>query len=156
MKPQQSNLNSEQGRAARHSLQLCLLPLFLAMVLPGCKQEARVAGDTKSVAATAAEINPVGTYTLVTVDGNKVPCTVQHEGHTMTVTSGSFIINADGTCSSRISLAGHDSPIEVKAAYTREGPKLTMQWQGAGMTLGTVERDTFTMNNEGMVLAYHK
>jgi hypothetical protein len=93
---------------------------------------------------------------LVTVDGNKVPCTVQHEGHTMTINSGSFIINADGTCSSKMSLAGRDTPIEVKATYTREGPKLTMQWQGAGMTIGTVEGDTFTMNNEGMVFAYRK
>ena len=128
----------------------------MVLVCAGCKQEAKVAADTKTVAATAADINPVGTYALVTVDGNKVPCTVQHEGHTMTINSGSFIINADGTCSSKMSLAGRDAAIEVKATYTREGPKLTMQWQGAGMTIGTVEGDTFTMNNEGMVFAYRK
>ena len=156
MKTKQNELNGEQRRATRHLLHLCLLPLFMVMVWAGCKQEAKVAADTKSVAATAADINPVGTYTLVTVDGNKVPYTVQHEGHTMTINSGSFIINADGTCSSKMSLAGRDAPIEVKATYTREGPKLTMQWQGAGMTIGTVEGDTFTMNNEGMVFAYRK
>jgi hypothetical protein len=156
MKTKQNELNSEQRRATRHLLHLCLLPLFMVMVWAGCKQEAKVAADPKSVATTAADINPVGTYTLVTVDGNKVPYTVQHEGHTMTINSGSFIINADGTCSSKMSLAGRDTPIEVKATYTREGPKLTMQWQGAGMTIGTVEGDTFTMNNEGMVFAYRK
>ncbi len=128
----------------------------MVVVCAGCKQEAKVAADTKTVAATAADINPIGTYVLVTVDGNKVPCTVQHEGHTMTINSGSFIINAEGTCSSKIFLAGRDAAIEVKATYTREGPKLTMQWQGAGMTIGTVEGDTFTMNNEGMVFAYRK
>lgn len=128
----------------------------MVMAWAGCKQEAKVAADTKTVAATAADINPVGTYALMTVDGNKVPCNVQHEGHTTTINSGSFIINAEGTCSSKISLAGRDAAIEVKATYTREGPKLTMQWQGAGMTIGTVEGDTFTMNNEGMIFAYRK
>ena len=156
MKTKQRELNGEQGRTTRHLLQLCLLPLFMVMVGTGCKQEAKVAADTKTVAAPAADTNPVGTYALVTVDGNKVPCTVQHEGHTMTIKSGGFIINADGTCSSKMFLAGRDAAIEVKAAYTREGPKLTMQWQGAGMTIGTVEGDTFTMNNEGMVFAYRK
>ena len=156
MKSKQNELNREQGRTTRHFLQLCLLPLFMVVVCAGCKQEAKVAADAKTVAATAADINPVGTYALVTVDGNKVPCTVQHEGHTMTIKSGGFIINADGTCSSKMSLAGRDTAIEVKATYTREGPKLTMQWQGAGMTIGTVEGDKFTMDNEGMVLVYQK
>lgn len=156
MKSKSNQLNREPGRTTRHFLQLCVLPLFMVLVCAGCKQEAKVVADTKTVAATAADINPGGTYALVTVDGNKVPYTVQHEGHTMTINSGSFIINADGTCSSKISLAGRDAAIEVKAAYTREGPKLTMQWQGAGMTIGTVEGDTFTMNNEGMVFVYRK
>lgn len=110
--------------------------------------------ETKTVAA--ANTNPVGNYSLATVDGHNVPCTVQHEGHTMTIKSGSFIINADGTCSSKMFLEGRDAAIEVKADYTQTGSKLTMKWQGAGMTVGTLEGDTFTMNNEGMVFAYRK
>jgi hypothetical protein len=156
MKTKRNELDGEQGRTTRYFLQVCLLPLFMLMVWSGCKQETKVAADTNTVAATAANLNPVGTYPLVTVDGNKVPCTVQHEGHTMTINSGSFIINADGTCNSRMFLAGRDAAIEVKATYTREGPKLTMTWQGAGMTIGTIEGDTFTMNNEGMVFVYRK
>ena len=31
-----------------------------------------------------------------------------------------------------------------------------MQWQGAGVTIGTVEGDTFTMENEGQVFLYRK
>jgi len=156
MKTKPNELNGEQRRATRHLLHGCLLPLFTITVWTGCKQEAKGAPDTKTAAATAADINPAGTYTLVTVDGNKVPCAVEHEGHKMTIQSGGFIINPDGTCSSKVSLAGRDAAIEVKATYTREGPKLTMKWQGAGMTIGTVEGDTFTMNNEGMVFAYRK
>ncbi len=130
----------------RQALRLCLLPLLLVAAWAGCKQQAKVAAD----------INPVGTYALVSVDGNKVPCTVQHEGQTLAIQSGTFIINADGTCSSKMSLAGRDAAIEVKATYKREGPKLTMTWQGAGTTTGTIEGDTFTMNNEGMALVYRK
>jgi hypothetical protein len=49
-----------------------------------------------------------------------------------------------------------DSAAEVKATYTRQGSTLTMQWEGAGTTTGTVQGDTFTMNNEGMAFAYRK
>ena len=31
-----------------------------------------------------------------------------------------------------------------------------MKWAEAGMTIGTVKGDTFTMNNEGMVLRGRK
>jgi len=31
-----------------------------------------------------------------------------------------------------------------------------MQWQGAGVTNGTVEGDTFTMDNEGQIFLYRK
>jgi len=149
MRQKQNELNDEQQRATRHSLQFCLLPLLMVMVWAGCKQEAKVATDT----------NPVGTYVLMSVDGNKVPGTVQHEGHTLAVKSGTFMINPDGTCSSKLAFSlpsGGDSSREVKATYTRQGSKLTMQWEGAGMTTGTVEGDTFTLNNEGMIFAYRK
>ena len=151
-----NELNNEQRRAKRHLLHFCVVSLFMATVWTGCKQETKVATDAKPVAAATADINPAGTYNLVTVDGNKVPCAVEHEGHKMTIESGGYIINPDGTCSSKMSLAGRNAAIEVKATYTREGQKLTMKWQGAGMTTGTVEGDTFTMNNEGMVFAYRK
>ena len=125
------------------------LPLLLAMMTAGCQHGQKA----------AAEPNPVGNYTLVSVDGNKVPCTLQHEGAAITVKSGAFTINADGTCSSlmQFSVASHgDASREVKASYTRDGSKLTMQWEGAGTTIGTVAGDTFTMNNEGMILAYRR
>jgi hypothetical protein len=67
------------------------------MVLAGCKPEAKVAGDAQTAAATRADANPVGTYALVSVDGKQLPCTLQHEGQSPTIKSGTFIINADGT-----------------------------------------------------------
>lgn len=101
----------------------------------------------------------VGTYTLVSVNGNNVPCTIDHDGATPTVKSGSFIINSDGTCSSRVAFSlpqRGDSIKEVKATYKCQGTRLTMQWEGAGTTTGDVQGNTFTMNNEGMILVYRK
>ena len=125
------------------------MPLCLAMTWAGCKQQAKVAGEG----------NPAGTYNLVSVDGKPVPCALEHEGHTLTIKSGLFVINPEGTCSSRMVFSppsGGDATREVKATYTRRGSKLTMKWEGAGTTLGTAEGNTFTMNNEGMVLSYQK
>jgi hypothetical protein len=149
MKSNQSEWNGEQQRATRPLLRWCVLPLLMVAVVVGCKQEPKVTADS----------NPVGSYTLVSVDGNKVPCTVQHEGHNVAVKSGTFIINADGTCSSKSVFSvppGGDVNRVVKATYTRESSNLTMRWEGAGTTTGTVEGDMFTMNNEGMVFAYRK
>jgi hypothetical protein len=149
MKPKQSGLNGKRRCAARPFLQWGLLSLLMVAVGAGCRPVAKVAAD----------INPVGTYTLVSVDGNKVPCTLQHEGASPTIKSGTFTINADGTCSSKVVFSlpsGGDTSREVKATYTRQGSNLTMQWEGAGTTTGTVEADAFTMNNEGMIFAYRK
>ena len=149
MRTNQDNWKGEHRRTTRHSLHWCCLSLCLAVLWTGCKQDAKVAVDT----------SPVGTYTLVSVDGKKVPCAVKHDGHELTVKSGTFLINADGTCSSKVTFttpAGQDAERQVKATYTREGSKLTMKWAGAGMTAGTVEGNTFTMSNEGMSFAYKK
>jgi hypothetical protein len=149
MKPKQSEFDGEGRPATRRSLPLCLLPLLTLVLWAGCKPVAKVAADT----------NPTGTYALVSVDGNKVPCTLQHEGHTLAVKSGTFLINPDGTCSSKVVFgppSGGDVSREVKATYARQGSKLTMHWEWAGMTTGIVEGDAFTMNNEGMVFAYRK
>jgi hypothetical protein len=149
MKNNQKELNIEPRLGKRNLVQLCLLPMVMVLVLAGCKRDAKVPADS----------NAFGTYTLVSVDGNNVPCTVQHEGHSLAVKSGSFDINSDGTCSSKVVFStpqGGDASRGVKARYTREGAKLTMQWEGAGTTSGTVEGSTFTMNNEGMVFAYRK
>jgi len=105
-----------------------------------------------------AEINPAGTYNLVSVDGKTLPCAVAHAGSPL-VKSGSFVINADGTCSSRIVLStpsGGETTREVQASYVRQGEFLTMKWIGAGTTRGRVAGDTFTLNNEGIVFTYRK
>jgi hypothetical protein len=145
----QEKSNATRGRATRVPLSAFWLPLLAVMVSTGCNPKAK----------TAADISPVGSFALVSVDGNKVPSTVQHGGPPLTVKSGIFIINADGTCSSTVVFSppsGGDVSRVVKATYTRQGPALTMKWEGAGTTTGTIEGDTFTMNNEGMIFTYRR
>jgi hypothetical protein len=74
----------------------------------------------------------------------------------MMVHSGSFTINADGTCSSEVAFGPQKFTRKVKATYTQEGSTLKMKWKGAGWTKGTIKGDTFTMNNEGMIFSYKK
>jgi hypothetical protein len=52
--------------------------------------------------------------------------------------------------------SGQEVTREVSATYTRQGATLTMQWQGAGRTTGTLTDNTFTMDNEGMLFVYRK
>ena len=52
--------------------------------------------------------------------------------------------------------SGAEATLVRAATYTREGGKLSMQWEGAGSTTGTVEGNTFTMDNEGMVFVFRK
>jgi len=149
MKATLNELNPKPRKGLQHTLLLCGLPLLLTVAWVGCQQKTEVLTD----------IDPAGTYTLGSVDGNQVPCEVTHGGHPMAVQSGIFIINVDGTCSSKVAFSvesGEEVSREVKATYTLEGSTLTMQWEGAGMTTGDVEGDTFTMNNEGMIFSYRK
>jgi hypothetical protein len=129
---------------------LACVVLGLATLLTGCKPSAPV----------SQEVKVAGSYALVSVDGKQIPCVVKHEGQDgPMVKSGTFVINADGTCSSKIAFVapgGGGASREVKATYTREGAKLTMKWEGAGMTTGTVEGNSFTMENEGILFVYRK
>ena len=148
MKRTLNNLRSDRWPANWCIPLACALLLFLAAVT-GCQQETKVAAD----------IDPSGTYALASIDGKQVPCSLNHEGASLAIKSGSFVINPDGTCSSKMDFSvsnGGNSTREVKATYTRQGPVLTMKWEGAGTTLGCVQGSTFTMTNERMVLVYGK
>ncbi len=110
-------------------------------------------------AATADPADSRGVYRLISVDGKPVPASVSHDGVTLEVRTGTFTINADGTCDSRIIMippSGIEVVREVSATYVQEGQKLTMRWQGAGKTTGTIKDNTFIMNNKGMIFVYQK
>ena len=149
MKTELNKSNIKHQSAMPHFLGLCLISAFLMLAWTGCKNEA----------GSNANIDPTGVYALVSVDGKSLPCSLTHEGAVPTIKSGVFTIKADSNCSSQITFSvptRGDMSREVKATYTRQGTQITMQWEGAGMTMGNVSGNTFTMTNEGMVFAYRK
>lgn len=131
---------------------MAILMVLLA-ALAGCKK------TSLTEAAKTAVNDPAGVYTLVAVDGTNIPGTVSHGGHDIMLHSGVFTINSGKTCVSETVFAspsGEKIDRQVKATYTQDGSTLDMQWEGAGRTTGTIEGDTFTMNNEGMIFQYKK
>ena len=132
----------------QHARQLGFI-LTAGLLLSACKPQAQVTKD----------VDPTGVYALVSVNGSTIPASISHDGIALQVRSGSFTIKADGTCGTKtvfVPPAGQEVAREVSATYTKEGGKLTMKWQGAGLTTGTVEGNTFTMDNEGMLFVYKK
>ena len=115
------------------------------------------------LAACQTAVKPVdgngiaGVYTLSKVDGAAVPGMVSHDGGAMQVSSGTFVIKPNGTCISKtvfVRPGGEALTREVRAKYVMEDSRLIMTWKGAGMTEGTVEGDTFVMDNHGMIFEY--
>jgi len=137
----------------------CILcALAASVLLASCKREETPRPATPApspAAADAAKLPEIsGAYTLVSINGKTLPFTVTHEGPGIQVTSGTFTIRPDGTCTSVVAFlvpSGQAQSRDVSATYTRDGSRLTMQWQGAGVTNGTIEGDTFTMDNEGQL-----
>ena len=137
-------------------LTIGLMFLFLTTVvgMTACSKK-QVAAEPNSAEA----VNPAGEYVLVSVDGKEVPATVSHSGTELQVISGAFTINADGTCSSTsvfVPPGGSEIERTVAATYVLDGNQMTMKWEGAGMTVGAVEGETFTMNNESMLFVYRR
>ncbi len=127
---------------------LCFV-LAVGLVMSGCtKQEIGGKGA-----------DPAGIYALVSVNELPVPASISHDGVALKVLSGTFTINANGTCSSKtvfVPPSGSEASREVNATFTKDGSRLTMQWEGAGITVGTIQGNTFTMDNEGMVFVYKR
>ncbi len=123
--------------------------LIIGLIFSACAKQESLTSDSALA----------GVYNLVSVDGKKIPADITHEGTTIGIRSGSFTIEAGGKCKSKtvfVPPSGNEIIREVNATYTIDGSKLTMRWENAGMTEGTLEGNTFTMNNEGMVLLYKK
>src|SRR5215475_14274225 len=97
-----------------------------------------------------------GTYTLATINGQKLPCTPPHEGGAPEVRAGTLTLNADGTFKSAMSYAmpsGKLASRDFSGTYTSDGPRLRLKWKGAGTTVATINGNTFTMDNEGVLFA---
>lgn len=107
--------------------------------------------------APGGDALPAGAYTLVSVNGSRLPATVSHQGTSLDVRSGTLIFNDDGTCRSETTFApasGNEIHRVVSASYSRQGSELTMRWKGAGTTRATIGDHALTMINEGIKFEY--
>ncbi len=135
-----------------HSLTQTLklgLALMAGLFLSACRNHKPAFIDAASV----------GTYALVSVNGTRVPAKVFHDDVALEVRSGSFTFEADGTCSTRtvfVPPSGTEVSRAVGGTCLQKDSKLTLQWKGAGKTTGTIQGNTFIMENEGMVFVYEK
>jgi hypothetical protein len=143
---------------------------LMATMLMGCPNKpgptphpmgVETPADGSLAPPASSAVDPIeltGRYRLISVNGVKIPGEVQHGQAVVWIHSGTFVIKADGTCSSRsvFEPPGTDRKVirEVSATYTRDATRLTMQWKGAGRTVGKVDGDIFTMDNHGMIFRY--
>jgi hypothetical protein len=126
-----------------------LLAICLLWLMTGCKHET----------AAMPGPDPAGEYALVSMDGQVVPCTINHGGTAMKAHSGSITLTPDGQATSRMVVSVGDRKDMVcvrQAKFTQSGTNLTLRWKNAGRTVGNLAGSTFTMNNEGMNLVYQK
>lgn len=127
-----------------------LVPLIAAaLFLVSCQHDLQRADESQIA----------GIYYLVKVAGTAIPSTVSHDGAPLKVLSGTFIIGADGTCFSRtrfVAPDGNEITREVNADYRIQDSRLIMQWEGAGVTEGTVQGDVFVMDNHGTIFEYSR
>jgi len=128
---------------------LFLMLLVVGLFLVACNQGSE----------TAEPSDHTGTYSLVSIDGNELPYTPSHAGGAPQVLSSTLTLNADGTFHMSMSYgteSGNPVSREFNGTYTREDSSFRLQWEGAGVTTGTLEGDTLTIDNEGLLFAYRK
>ncbi len=102
------------------------------------------------------------TYNLVSIDGLQLPCSPMHEGGRVPeIAGGSLTVRSNGTFSGTLRFSNPNIVVpggdgKNPGTYTREGNTLIMEHPGAGYTQATIEGDTLTMYNEGMLFVYQR
>lgn len=104
-----------------------------------------------------------GTYTLDTVNGNKVPFAIVQIGNDkLEIMSGSVTINADGTFSGRTTLRtteeGRTTTEEESftGTYTNTNNSFTFRTSDGDTYSGSVTGGSLTLIVEGFTLVYRK
>lgn len=103
--------------------------------------------------------NYIGTYELVTIDGNPLPFSPAHEGGAPEVLASTLTLAADGTFQMSMTYAttaGNSASRDFTGTYTIDQTTLRFVWEGAGVTPGTLDGKTLTIVNEGIPFTYEK
>lgn len=102
----------------------------------------------------------LGTYDLVNIDGNPLPYTPPHEGGAPEILSSTLTLNEDGTFQMSMTYGttpGNSISRDFTGTYSiLDDGTLRFIWEGAGITPGTLDKNTVTVNNEGILFVYEK
>lgn len=117
--------------------------ILLVLVLLGCTEGGSAAG----------------TYELVSIDGNPLPYTPEHEGGAPEIRGATITLNGDGTF---IMTMHYTVPpdetisLDYYGTYTADKGSLVFTWEGAGTTPATLEGRSLTINNEGLAFTFER
>lgn len=112
---------------------------------------------------TGAEVDPVGVYALLSIDGSSLPTPITSDGVTLEVASGQFSIVAGGGCAATINVRPvGGGPLEALAntcAWTASGSQLQVTWTDGGTDTATVQGDRLTLASNdlgGLTLVFER
>jgi hypothetical protein len=101
----------------------------------------------------------IGTYTLDTINGRKLPFNPLPRIATTEFSSGAITLQADGSFVATISHRTSDGKVskrDASGSYTKAGSSFRLEYKGRGTATATLEGNTFTVNDEDMKLVYRK
>ena len=101
----------------------------------------------------------VGRYVLITANGQSMPATIlTHDDVWVKIYAGELRLRKDGTCAGQTVFGPPDgsnpTTRNTTGTYNYVGNRFTMNWDGAGMTVGMLKDDTLTVDNAGDTLVY--
>jgi len=112
------------------------------------------------VSCSSGQANVSGEYTLVSIDSNPIPYAPTHEGQQgPQVLGGSMVLNEDGTFSMTMDYAGAPGNTisrDFSGTYEQSRDAFVFTWEGAGKTPVTIEAETLTLDNEGILFVFEK
>lgn len=105
-------------------------------------------GDDES--PSGAEIDPVGVYALLSIDGSTLPTPITSDGVTVEVVSGQLSIVGNGTCAATIDVrpvgGGDVETLANTCTWTRSASQLQVTWTNGGTDAATLQGDRLTLD----------
>ncbi|MGY8800290.1 MAG: hypothetical protein ACKVG4_16120 [Longimicrobiales bacterium] len=130
-----------------------VLPVLLvAVFLAGC-------GDS----ITEADSTPVGSYALISLNGQPLPLTIEElPGESVTLTSATLTLNADGTCSllstiQETTATGTATETDSSiGTWGNTGNAISFAWSDGTALAGSWSGDTIVITSEGFVYLFER
>lgn len=113
--------------------------------------------------STSPEPTPVGTYALVTVDGDPIPFVVAQTGSDkLELTDGRLTLNGDGTCSVSITARRtQDGQTSTNTdgdtcTWTNNNNALTLTYSSGSSDVGSWSGDQISLTSDGHVFLFER